>query len=196
MSLIRSQRAIRQLGGFAGGTSHLARPIAPLEEPDVRPDSRSGQFCLDLIPTTVPLNVDTPLALDPASLSGSIDGVATFDGIDTFTLDGGPWDDNEFTVISAQGLITMSDDPDLYGLGGGLLIDDAEFGLTRLEFNTASVTDQTIGDEPDDPLVDYYSGSPTTTVQLFAHVFDRDPAATSPATIVSGRICVQWRVGL
>lgn len=37
MSTARHARAIRQLGGFAGGTSRLARPPAVLEEPDIRP---------------------------------------------------------------------------------------------------------------------------------------------------------------
>lgn len=39
MSLRRQQRAIRQIGGFTGGTSRLARPPAVLEEPDIRPCS-------------------------------------------------------------------------------------------------------------------------------------------------------------
>lgn len=37
MSLRRAQRGIRNLGGFAGGTSRLARPPAVLPEPDIRP---------------------------------------------------------------------------------------------------------------------------------------------------------------
>lgn len=37
MNVTRYQRAIRNLGGYAGGTSRLARPPAVLEEPDIRP---------------------------------------------------------------------------------------------------------------------------------------------------------------
>lgn len=44
MSLARAQRAVRAIGGFAGGTSHLARPPAVLEEPDVRPSGVSPDY--------------------------------------------------------------------------------------------------------------------------------------------------------
>lgn len=43
MSLTRYQRAVRNLGGFAGGTSRLARPPAVLEESDVRPGAGCPQ---------------------------------------------------------------------------------------------------------------------------------------------------------
>lgn len=39
MSYARFARGVRNLGGFAGGTSRLARPPAVLEEPDIRPTS-------------------------------------------------------------------------------------------------------------------------------------------------------------
>lgn len=44
MSLQKAQRAVRNLGGFTGGTSRLARPPAVLEEPDVRPGSGCPRF--------------------------------------------------------------------------------------------------------------------------------------------------------
>lgn len=46
MSLRRYQRGVRNLGGFAGGTSHLARPPAVLEEPDIRPSRLDRYFSI------------------------------------------------------------------------------------------------------------------------------------------------------
>lgn len=52
MSITRAARAVRQMGGFAGGTSRLARPPMVLEDADVRPQDAvtptSGEYWIGL----------------------------------------------------------------------------------------------------------------------------------------------------
>lgn len=60
MSIRAAQRALRNLGGFPGA-SHLARPPAPLEEPDVRPepDADPINYYIEADPTNTYLSTNT-----------------------------------------------------------------------------------------------------------------------------------------
>lgn len=77
MSIQRAQRAIRNLGGFSGGTSRLARPWTVLEEPDVKP----GTTCFEAIGAAfddVAWDGDDIWQLDASGATGGTPTAPTF----------------------------------------------------------------------------------------------------------------------
>lgn len=111
MSLIRAQRAVRNLGGFAGGTSRLARTPTVLEEPDVRPGA-AGTFVTswDGLPTP------------PLSDTGP--PVATPDGHRLFPVTPGTGSEGSGLVVTGAGRVTFPGDVSITFVSAFVEADD------------------------------------------------------------------------
>lgn len=114
----RYQRAIRNLGGYAGGTSRLARPPTVLEEPDVRP----GLGC-----STVPVSLAGIGATTITSASTTPDGtvaviITNVAGVFTkYAYDTSDWsliDTDVITGVVNDDTVIAGDDGFFYNLQG------------------------------------------------------------------------------
>lgn len=124
MTYIRSQRAIRNLGGFAGGSSRLTRPPAVLSPPDIRP--RRGR-CPQFAGTDDISSVGVALSNDGVLYTGSgTDTLGTYAFPDAETLvneyelevdlnfASSPWDFGTVSLVFSGGMTCTDVDDYLY----------------------------------------------------------------------------------
>lgn len=77
MITARYARAVRNLSGFAGGSSRLARPPAVLEEPDVRPPSTAFYTVFVLEGYSLPSTSMSLLQFEQVTESGGPPGMTS-----------------------------------------------------------------------------------------------------------------------